>query len=130
MTIDPKALLKTTFDKTWKIVLAAVVVTTFLYWAIAAAARVELLNQFLSITGAALVVMGPVFILVGACYWVFDFAFSFREFSDAIGKWTKNPKSIDSKDATVILAIAIRSGLVFLAISLMFFGGLIYMDVT
>ncbi len=128
MTIEPKELLQSALDKLWRPVTAIVILALFLFWVVAEATRSDLFDQFVHISGVALVVMGPILILIGACYWVFDFAFSFREFAQSIGKWSKNPKSIDSKDATIILAMAIRSGLVFLAVSILFVGGMIYID--
>lgn len=105
-----------------------IAIAFFLGFGTTAAVRVDLLDQSVHLVGTMLVVLAALFTLIAACYFLFDAWLSFAEFSKRVNGWFTGKWVPTSTDATIMLAMAIRSGLVFLGFCIVAYGGLAYLD--
>jgi hypothetical protein len=102
-------------------------VILFLALFVSASVRSDLWLQLEHLLGIMLVVIGAVFVILLACWFLFDAFLSFREFGQALRKWEAGYEPTQ-QDALYVLAMAIRSGLVFLGICVLAAGALLYLD--
>ena len=109
-------------------VIGLIAIAFFLGFGTSSAVRVDLFDQSVHLVGVMLVVLAALFTLIAACYFLFDAWLSFAEFSKRVNGWFNGSWVPTSVDATVMLAMAIRSGLVFLGFCIVAYGGLAYMD--
>ena len=105
-----------------------IAIAFFLGFGTSESVRLDLFDQSVHLVGVMLVVLAALFTLIAACYFLFDAWLSFAEFSKRVNGWFKGTWVPTSVDATVMLAMAIRSGLVFLGFCIVAYGGLAYLD--
>ena len=125
--LDPKRVGAALWKRLGNPVLGLVGVVLFLALFVGAKVRADLWLQLEHLLGIMLVVAGAVFVILLACYFLFDAFLSFREFSAALRKWETGYEPTQ-QDALYVLAMAIRSGLVFLGICVLATGALLYLD--
>ena len=127
MHVDLKKLGMTAWGRLGNLVLGLAGVVLFLALFVGAKVRADLWLQLEHLLGIMLVVAGAVFVILLACYFLFDAFLSFREFGSALRKWEGGYEPTQ-QDALYVLAMAIRSGLVFLGICVLATGALLYLD--
>ena len=110
---------------------ALALIGVFLGLAVAAPVLADLWDQAVHLLGMMMVVLAAVMAILLACWFLFDHFLSFREFGLLIRRWEKSPEGKDSLtyiDARIAMAMALRSGLVFLGICILAHGALVYLD--
>lgn len=119
-------------------VIAIALVAMFLLFAVADAVLGDLWDQGVHLVGIMFLVLAAVLVILLACMFLFDHFLSFREFGAAIRRWERatNPKKSEDnfetrptlEDAIHVLAMGLRSGLVFVGICILTYGALSYLD--
>ena len=104
-----------TFKAAWRLLgnpfLGLLAVAFVLFFLVDAAVRADLYL-------AATRLLGSVFVILVACYTVFDHFLSFREFGKLLRKWERG-EELTHDDRDMGRSMAIRSGLVFLSICIL-----------
>ena len=129
--VNLKAVAAAAWKKLGNPVIGLVGIIVFLWLFIGGKARTDLWLNTEHLVGVMLIVVVAVFVILVACYFLFDAFLSFREFGEALHKWEtdrKAGKETSMADALVILSMALRSGLVFVGICLLSNGALGYLD--
>ena len=112
----------------WRWAIFFFVVGVFATYMLTSGERVNLISLSTDMGRIALSALAPVAVIIFACMFLFDFALSFKEFGKAIRFWEKKPENVRREDALIVLAMAIRSGLVFLGIAIVVGAGLEFID--
>ena len=86
----------------------------------------DMLNILEHLAGIIIVTMICIFAILVSTYTLFDRFLSFKEFGEAIRRWEKGENKPGDEQYTI--AMALRSGLVFLGIAIIMAATFMYLD--